>query len=75
VTDPNVSFARRSMVLSFSFAQKNHVVNFLCKRSVLFRPAEGNIPHQTQDYLIYGSSGRCAMFAHVVLCVVQTPTA
>ncbi len=31
--------------------------------------------HQTQERLMHGSSGRFAMFAHVVVFVVHTPTA
>jgi len=42
---------------------------------VLFRPAGGTIPCQTRDRLLHGSSGRFAVFAHVVVFVVQTPTA
>jgi len=45
------------------------------KKGGFFRPAAGDIPHQMQDHLIHGSSGRFTVFAHVVLFVVQTPTA
>ena len=41
----------------------------------IFRPAGGDISHQTQDHLMYGSIGRFAVFAYVVVFVVQTPTA
>jgi hypothetical protein len=35
----------------------------------------GDIPRQTRDRLIHISSGRFAGFAHVVMFVIQTPTA
>jgi hypothetical protein len=35
----------------------------------------GAIPRQTRDRLLHASSGRFALFAHVVFFVVQTPTA
>jgi hypothetical protein len=35
----------------------------------------GDICHQTRDRLMHGSIGRFAGFAHVVVFVVQTPTA
>jgi hypothetical protein len=41
----------------------------------LFYPAGGDIPRKTRDCLIQGSSGRFAVFAHVVFFVVQTLTA
>jgi hypothetical protein len=48
--------------------------------SVLPKPALsivewGDIPRQTRERLLHGSSGRFAVFAHVVVFVVQTPTA
>jgi len=45
------------------------------KKIEIFHPAGGDIPRQTRDRLIHGSSGRFAVFAHVVAFVVQTPTA
>jgi hypothetical protein len=45
------------------------------KKNGLFRPAAGDIPRQTRDRRMHGSSGRFAVFAHVVVFVVQTPTA
>ncbi len=53
-------------------------VSFACGSMVLFlsfRPTGGDIPRQMRDRLIHGSSGRCAVFVHVGLFVVQTPTA
>jgi hypothetical protein len=41
----------------------------------IFRPAGGDISHQTQDHLMYGSIGRFAVFAHVVVFVVHPRTA
>jgi hypothetical protein len=72
------------MVLVFSFAQKNSQCEFFCAKellaSALPEPALsvvewGDNPHQTRDRLIPISSGRFALFAHVVVFVVQTPTA
>jgi len=54
---------------------KNSQHEFFETRPGFFRLAGGDIPRQMQDRLIHGSSGRCAVFAHVGLCVVQTPTA
>ena len=42
--------------------------------SSAFRPAGGDIPRRTRNRLIHGSIGRFAVFAHVVLFVVQTLT-
>jgi hypothetical protein len=78
-----VHFACGSMVL-FSFSQKCCTA---CKcfvkkmeTSALPEPALsvvewGDICHQTRDRLMHGSIGRFAGFAHVVVFVVQTPTA
>jgi hypothetical protein len=41
----------------------------------LLRPASGDIARQTRERLLHGSIGRFAGFAHVVVFVVQTPTA
>ena len=41
----------------------------------IFHPAAGEIPRQTRDCLTHISIGRLTVFAHVVLFVVQTPTA
>jgi hypothetical protein len=35
----------------------------------------GDIRHQTRDRLLHASMGRLAVFAHVVVFVVQTSTA
>ncbi len=50
------------------------------KRAVLpdgspIRPDGGAIRHQIRDRLLHVSIGRFAVFAHVVVFVVQTPTA
>jgi len=45
------------------------------KKHKIFRPAGGDIPRHMRDRLIHGSSGRLAVFAHVVLFVVKTLTA
>ena len=37
-------------------------------------PAGGDIPRQTRDRLIHGSTSRFVRFAHVVVFVVQTAT-
>ncbi len=68
----------------FIFSTKNvHKVNIFCGKdlvsSALPEPALsvvewGDIPHQTREHLIHGSIGRFAVFAHVVVFVVQTPT-
>jgi len=44
-------------------------------KNVFFRPAGGDILRKTRDRLIHGSIGRFAVFAHIVVFVVQTPTA
>ncbi len=68
-------FACGSMVL-FSFLQKNYTsCKFFVKKECSFRRAGGGIRHQTRDRLIHVSIGRFAVFAHVVVFVVQTPTA
>jgi len=46
-----------------------------CGKDGVFRPAGGDIRHQTRDRMIHGSIGRFAVFAHFVLFVVRTPTA
>jgi len=63
------------MVLFYLVHKHSHNVRMFVNKIGIFRPAGGDIPHQTQDYLIHGSSGRFAGFAHVVLFVVQMPTA
>jgi hypothetical protein len=35
----------------------------------------GDIRHQMREHLLHGSTGSFALFAHVVVFVVQTPTA
>jgi hypothetical protein len=35
----------------------------------------GNIPRHMRDRLIHGSTGSFTVFAHVMVFVVQTPTA
>jgi hypothetical protein len=69
-------FACGSMVLFYLFSQKICTMcKFFVKKDGIFRPAGGDIPHQTRDRLIHGSIGRYAVFAHAVLFVGQTPTA
>jgi hypothetical protein len=72
------------MVRDLSFSQNICIVQMFCEKdlvsSALPEPALsvvewGDIPRQTQDRLIHGSIGRFAGFAHVVVFVVQTPTA
>jgi hypothetical protein len=84
VPDPNARFACGSMVLLFSFSQKNPQREFFCEKdlviSALPEPALsvvewGDIPRQTRDRLIHSSTGSFAGFVHVVVFVVQTPTA
>jgi hypothetical protein len=53
------------MVLFYLFHKKIHSVNFFVKKHGVFRPAGGDIRHQTRDRLIYGSIGRFAVFAHI----------
>jgi hypothetical protein len=64
-------FACGSMVLFHLF----HKVNVFVKKSGIFQPAGGDIPRQTRDRLIHGSTSRFVLFAHVVLFMVQTSTA
>ncbi len=65
-----------SMVLFLSFSQNICTVGkCFVKKKGIFRPAGDDIPRQTRDRLIHGSTDRFAGFAHVVLFVVQTPTA
>ena len=74
--DPvEVRFACGSMVLFFLFHKNIHNVNVFVKRPRIFCPAEDDIPRQTRNRLIHSSIGRFAGFAHVVLFVVQPPTA
>jgi hypothetical protein len=77
-------FACGSMVLFFFFTKKLLSKQLFCKKelesSALPEPALsvvewGDIPHQTRDRLLHVSSGRFAVFAHVVVFVVHTPTA
>jgi len=68
-------FACGSMVRFLFFTKMLHSVQHFCEKENFFRPAGGDIPHQTRDHLIHVSIGRFAGFAHVVLFVVQTPTA
>jgi hypothetical protein len=41
----------------------------------MIRPAAGDISRHMRDRLRQGSTTRFAVFAHVVVFVVQTPTA
>jgi len=50
------------------------ILHFVGKDQIVCH-AGGDIRHQTRDRLMYGSIGRFAVFAHVVVFVVQTPTA
>jgi len=69
-------FACGSMVRFFLFLQKCCTMcNIFVKKAGFFRPARGDIPRQTWDRLIHVSIGCFARFAHVVVFVVQTPTA
>ncbi len=43
--------------------------------NAVFVPAGGDISRQMRDRLIHVGIGRCAVFAHFVVFVVQTPTA
>jgi hypothetical protein len=61
-----------------------HKVQHVCAKdresSALPEPALsvvewGDIPRKTRNRLLHVSSGRFAVFAHVVVFVVQTPTA
>jgi len=52
-----------------------YVFIFFVKKGGFFRPAGGDIPHQTRDRLMHVSIGRFAVFAHFVVFVVQMPTA
>jgi hypothetical protein len=64
------------MVLFLSFSQKNSLCEFFCEKdresSAL---PEAISPVKTRDRLLHASVGRFAGFVHVVLFVVQTPTA
>jgi hypothetical protein len=63
--------------------KKIHNVNFFVNKTGFFRPAGacpersrmGRYPPPNVGCLIPISSGRFAVFAHVVVFVVQTPTA
>jgi hypothetical protein len=77
-------FACGSMGHVFSVAQKNSQSEFFCATdrdsSAPPEPALsvvewGDIPRHTRDRRLHGSIGRFAGFAHVVVFVVQTPTA
>jgi hypothetical protein len=68
----------------FSFSQKNSHCEFFCEKdlisSALPEPALsvvewGDIRHQVRDRLLHAGIGRFAVFAHVVVFVVQTFTA
>jgi len=74
VPDPNAGFACGSVVLFFSFSQKNSHCDFFVKKHGICHPAGGAIPRQTRDRLMHISIGRFAVFAHFVVFVVQTPT-
>jgi hypothetical protein len=80
----NGRIACGSMVLFLSFSQKNSQSEFFCEKdresSTLPEPALsvvewGDIPCHMRDRRISLSSGRFAGFVHVVVFVVQTPTA
>jgi hypothetical protein len=80
----NGRIACGSMVLFLSFSQKNSLCEFFCEKdresSTLPEPALsvvewGDIPCHMRDRRISLSSGRFAGFVHVVVFVVQTPTA
>jgi hypothetical protein len=49
--------------------------NMFVEKAGVFRSAGGDIPRQTRDRLIHGSTTRFVLFAHFVVFVVQTPTA
>jgi hypothetical protein len=77
-------FACGSMVLFYLFLQKfcttckifvKKLVSSALPEPALSVVEWGDIPRQTRDHLIHVSSGCFARFAHVVLFVVQTPTA
>jgi hypothetical protein len=79
-----VYFACGSVVLLFlfpkTFAHSANVLGTKIGSSALPEPALSvvewdAIRHQTRDRLMHISSGRFAGFAHVVVFVVQTPTA
>jgi len=59
-----------------SFSQKICTLcKFFGKKNEIFHPAGDDIRHQTRNRLMHGSIGRFAGFVHVVVFVVQTPTA
>ncbi|MFP4439830.1 MAG: hypothetical protein ACLFVO_21555 [Chloroflexaceae bacterium] len=70
----SIRLRQHGTVLSFSqkFCTKCKI---FVKKNSFFRPAGGDIPRRTRDRLIQVSIGRFAVFAHVVLFVVQTLTA
>jgi hypothetical protein len=69
-------FACGSRVLFLSFAEKcGSVSHIFLQKDVQFRPTGGDIPRQTRDRLIHGSTSSFVIFAHFVVFVVQTPTA
>jgi hypothetical protein len=68
-------FACGSMVLLFSFSQKNSLSEFFCEKDLASSALSEAIPRQTRDCRIYVSIGRFVLFAHVVVFVVQTPPA
>jgi hypothetical protein len=63
------------VVLFYLVHKNSHNVRIFVNKIGIFRPAGGDIPRQTRERLIHVSIGRFTVFAHVVLFVVQTPTA
>ena len=69
-TPDNGGFRLRQRGTLFTFCTKNSQREFFVQKI-----AGGDIPRQTRDRLMHVSLGRFAVFAHVVVFVVQAPTA